>query len=305
MCLNKMTIFYQTCLIPFIIAFFKIFNQRAWIFVTVKTVGQRFFFDTVFYFTFATMLRFSFVAVQTTGTRFFVVTMLITDLTIHSAWSKHTYINFFFWHFHNCLHLSSTTDLSSFTNSDLSVCTGEIIPQPIRKSNLHFPSVPPIQTVKGRVVFFRKEREKISTLKPLTVWIFAVAISPPKTGNRIKKSCPRFRPLHSNGKTVCTTSAAIGKFCGGSAPAPPTSSKEQNRVLRNRARKGLIFKALQERKLDGVRFYTTHPRKRLLNVHRSVVRPFFLPVPRRSGKFCVNNSKKHLTKRFMGDSERY
>jgi hypothetical protein len=29
--------------------------------------------------------------------------------------------------------------------------------------------------VKGRVVFFRKEREKISTLKPLTVWIFAVS----------------------------------------------------------------------------------------------------------------------------------
>jgi hypothetical protein len=46
-------------------------------------------------------------------------------------------------------------------------------------------SVLPIQTVKGRVVFFRKKRKKISTLKPLTVWIFAVAISPPKTGNRI------------------------------------------------------------------------------------------------------------------------
>ena len=95
--------------------------------------------------------------------------------------------------------------------------------------------VPPIQTVKGRVVFFRMGREKISILKPLTVWIFAVAISPPKTGNRIKKSCPCFRLLHSNGKTVCTTSAAGGRLCGGSAPAPPTSPKEQNGVLRNRA----------------------------------------------------------------------
>ena len=46
-------------------------------------------------------------------------------------------------------------------------------------------SVPTIQTVNGRVVFFRKVLEKISTLKPLTVWIFAVAISPTKTGNRI------------------------------------------------------------------------------------------------------------------------
>ena len=103
------------------------------------------------------------------------------------------------------------------------------------ENNPRSTSVPTIQTVKGRVVFFRKEREKISTLKPLTVWIFAVAISPPKTGNRIKKSCPRFRPLHSNGKTVYTTSAAVGRLCGGSAPAPPTSPKEQNGMLRNRA----------------------------------------------------------------------
>ena len=105
----------------------------------------------------------------------------------------------------------------------------------LRKAIPRSMSVPTIQTVKGRVVFFRKEREKISTLKPLTVWIFAVAISPPKTGNRIKKSCPCFRLLHSNGKTVCTTSAAGGRLCGGSAPAPPTSPKEQNGVLRNRA----------------------------------------------------------------------
>jgi hypothetical protein len=46
-------------------------------------------------------------------------------------------------------------------------------------------SVPTIQTVKERVVFFHKVREKISTLKPLTVWNFAVAIAPLKTGNRI------------------------------------------------------------------------------------------------------------------------
>ena len=60
-------------------------------------------------------------------------------------------------------------------------------------------SAPTIQTVKGRVVFFRAQREKISTLKPLTVRIFAAAFSPPKTGNRISKPCPRFRPLHLHG----------------------------------------------------------------------------------------------------------
>ena len=38
-----------------------------------------------------------------------------------------------------------------------------------------------IQIFKGQVVFFRTDQEKISTLKPLTVWIFAIAISPTKT----------------------------------------------------------------------------------------------------------------------------
>jgi len=110
--------------------------------------------------------------------------------------------------------------LTSRQTSGLSVSTGKIIAQPIRKSNLHFPAVPTIQTVKGRVVFFRKAHEKISTLKSLTVWIFAVAISPPKTGNRIKKFCPRFRLLHSNGKTVYTTSALSLGFAVALPPRP-------------------------------------------------------------------------------------
>ena len=100
---------------------------------------------------------------------------------------------------------------------------------PNREKQSAFHSVPTIQTVKGRVVFFRKRREKISTLKPLTVRIFAAAFSPPKTGNRISKPCLRFRPLHFSGKTVCTGAAAVGRFCGGSAPAPPASPKEQNK----------------------------------------------------------------------------
>ena len=37
---------------------------------------------------------------------------------------------------------------------------GKIIPYPITKNNPRSTSVPPIQTVKGRVVFFRKECEK-------------------------------------------------------------------------------------------------------------------------------------------------
>lgn len=46
-------------------------------------------------------------------------------------------------------------------------------------------TVAPIQPVKGRVVFCWC---KISTLKPLTGWIFCCTIAPPTTGNR--KSCP-------------------------------------------------------------------------------------------------------------------
>ena len=33
--------------------------------------------------------------------------------------------------------------------------------------------------------------------------------------------------------------------------------------------------------------------------------PLFLPVSRRAEKFCVNNSKKHLTKCFMGQQNRH
>ena len=47
-------------------------------------------------------------------------------------------------------------------------------------------AVPPIHTVKGLVVFFRAQREKISTLKPLTARIFAAVFSPPKMWNRMR-----------------------------------------------------------------------------------------------------------------------
>ena len=63
---------------------------------TFKTVGQRFFFDTVLYFAFATMLWFSLISIQAASTRFFMVTVFIANLAIHSAWGKHTYIHFSF-----------------------------------------------------------------------------------------------------------------------------------------------------------------------------------------------------------------
>ena len=52
--------------------------------------------DTVLYFAFATMLWFPLIAIQAASTRFFMVTVFIANFAIHSAWSKHTYIYFFF-----------------------------------------------------------------------------------------------------------------------------------------------------------------------------------------------------------------
>ena len=147
-------------------------------------------------------------------------------------------------------------------NSGLSVCTGKNYTIANYEKQSALCLVPTIQTVKGQVVFFRKEREKISTLKPLTVWIFAVAISPPKTENRILQPCPRFRPLHSN--------------------------------LRHCRRENPQGRGL---------YYL--PTKTASNRPQARFAPLFLPVSRRAEKFCVNNSKKHLTKRFMGDSERH
>lgn len=51
-------------------------------------------------------------------------------------------------------------------------------------------SVPPIQFVNGRVVFFRKGREKISTLDPLTSWIFAVPLRRRQRGTGFHNPAP-------------------------------------------------------------------------------------------------------------------
>lgn len=55
---------------------------------------------------------------------------------------------------------------TAHTNFNLSVCTGENYTIANYEKQSALCLVPTIQTVKGQVVFFRKEREKISTLKP-------------------------------------------------------------------------------------------------------------------------------------------
>ena len=60
------------------------------------------------------MLWFSFIATRATSARYFMVTVLITNLAIHSAWGEHTYIYFFCWHFQSCSPLSTTSGLSVY-----------------------------------------------------------------------------------------------------------------------------------------------------------------------------------------------
>jgi len=95
----------------------------------------------------------------------------------------------------------------------------------------HLPTVPTIQTIKGRGSIFSAAgatQKKSLPLKPLTVWIFAVPFRRRKRGTGINP-IPRFRSLHYTAKPSPLL-RDCPKFCGGSAPAPPASSKEQERA---------------------------------------------------------------------------
>ena len=70
---------------------------------------------------------------------------------------------------------------------------------------------------------------RLSTLTPWLSGFLPLPFRRRKRGTGFDNPAPRFRPLHFNGKTVCTTAAADGRFCGGSAPAPPASPKEQDK----------------------------------------------------------------------------
>ena len=89
-------------------------------------------------------------------------------------------------------------------------------------------SAPTIQTVKGRVVFFRAQREKISTLKPLTVRIFAAAFSPPKTGNRIFTTLhPAFVRFILAAKPSALARRSLSAFAGLRAPRPRPQTRNR------------------------------------------------------------------------------
>ena len=60
---NKLTILHEARLIPFVVAFFKVFYQLARVVGTLKTIGQPFALDTNLYLAFTAVLRLSYIAV--------------------------------------------------------------------------------------------------------------------------------------------------------------------------------------------------------------------------------------------------
>ena len=59
----KLAILHKARLIPFVVAFLKVFYQLAWIVGTLKTIGQPSILDTILYLAFAAMLRLYHIAV--------------------------------------------------------------------------------------------------------------------------------------------------------------------------------------------------------------------------------------------------
>ena len=137
-------------------------------------------------------------------------------------------------------------------------------------------SVPTIQTVKGRVVFFRAQREKISTLKPLTVRIFAAAFSPPKTGNRMHPAFVRFILA---AKPSALSRRSLSAFAGLRAPRPrPQTRNRMQPLQRGKACEYGVFTpaAASFTRWAGVLY--SLPPKRISAVHRAHFQPFSLPA---------------------------
>ena len=94
---------------------------------------------------------------------------------------------------------------------------------------IYISPVPTIRTVKGRVVFFRAQHEKISTLNPLTVRIFAAAFSPPKTGNRIFTTLhPAFVRFILAAKPSALARRSLSAFAGLRAPRPRPQTRNRS-----------------------------------------------------------------------------
>lgn len=60
---DKFAVFHKACLIPLVVAFFKIPYQRTRIFGTFKAIGYVLFYDTILYLAFAAMFWFPLITI--------------------------------------------------------------------------------------------------------------------------------------------------------------------------------------------------------------------------------------------------
>ena len=107
-------------MVPLVIALFKAFNEIAWIFSTFKTVGRRFFLDTILYFTFTAMLWFSLITYLSAQRKGFYGNSVYNTPCNSFYRGGHTDVNFSFSHFHSCLSLSANPNSFHAINWNLS-----------------------------------------------------------------------------------------------------------------------------------------------------------------------------------------
>jgi len=81
-------------------SFFQGFSPAYMDIRNIQSNRAAIFFDAIPYVTFPAVLRLSLIAVPAAGTWFLMITVLITNLAIHSTGSKQNCINLF-RHFHN------------------------------------------------------------------------------------------------------------------------------------------------------------------------------------------------------------
>jgi hypothetical protein len=109
----KLTVLHQTYLIPLLITLFKILDQPAGMLRTFITIYQPLVPGTVLNPALTAVFRFPFITVLAATARLFMITMLITDQTIHPAGGKQHRVNLPFRH----LHKPAPLPFSSFSKT--------------------------------------------------------------------------------------------------------------------------------------------------------------------------------------------
>ena len=130
----------------------------------------------------------------------------------------------------------------------------------------------------GTSRIFSRTARKISTLKPLTVRIFAAAFSPPKTGNRIFTTLhPAFVRFILAAKPPALLRRSTSAFAGLRAPHPrPQTRNRMQPLQRGKACEYGVFTpaAASFTRCAGV-LHSLSP-KRISAVHRAHFQPFSL-----------------------------